>query len=116
MTMVSDQSYRLLDAEDLLLQGALIDKSHENEILSMHRLVQTAVIRRRDPEERRDYFDSVVDILSPSFPDTYSTDVGHQVASWIRCERSLPHLENLIKQNKNTRFLRQTISHSQSFC
>ncbi|PYH93879.1 TPR-like protein [Aspergillus ellipticus CBS 707.79] len=75
----------LLDAEEALLQGTLIDKSNESGIVSMHRLVQRAVIRH---------------ILKANFPDTYSAEVGHKVASWTRCEASLPHLENLTKQNE----------------
>ncbi|PWY82922.1 TPR-like protein [Aspergillus heteromorphus CBS 117.55] len=76
-----------LDAEEALLQGALIDKSSET------------VIRRMSLDERRDVFSVLVDVLKANFPDTYSADVGHQVASWTRCEASLPHLENLTKQN-----------------
>jgi hypothetical protein len=69
-------------------------------VLCIHRLVQTAVIRRMSNKEREAYFSAVVDILFPTFPDTYSADLGHQVASWTRCERSLPHLQHLVKQNE----------------
>ncbi|RHZ68953.1 hypothetical protein CDV55_102531 [Aspergillus turcosus] len=90
----------ILDAEELLLQAGLVQKSEENEVLSIHRLVQTAVIRRMSDKEREAYFGAVVDILFPTFPDTYSAELGHQVASWTRCERSLPRLQHLVKQNE----------------
>jgi hypothetical protein len=69
-------------------------------VLSIHRLVQTAVIRRMSDKERQAYFSAVVDLLFPTFPDTYSADLGHQVASWSLCEKSLPHLHHLVKQNE----------------
>lgn len=67
--------------------------------MRMHRLVQTAVIRRMTSEERQQIFSILVDILARNLPDTYSSDVGHQVASWERCERSLPHLESIVQKN-----------------
>ncbi|KAL3494998.1 hypothetical protein BJX62DRAFT_196648 [Aspergillus germanicus] len=90
-----------LDAQEELLHGALIDKSAETGVLSMHRLIQRAVIRRMKIERRQEICLLVVDILSANFPDTYSNDVGHQVASWIDCERSLPHIESLVQQSEH---------------
>ena len=66
------------DAEEVLLQAALIDKSIEDAILSIHRLVEAAVIRRLNKEDQSKYFDVVVRILSWGFPDTWSEDIGHQ--------------------------------------
>lgn len=54
-------------------------------------------------EEREKIFSLAVDILSASFPDTYSADVGHQVASWNYCEKSLPHMESIVKQSEHFR-------------
>lgn len=85
----------------MLLQGALIDKSTESGVISMHRLLQRAVIRRMSTEERERMFLLAVGILSANFPDTYSADVGHQAASWGYCERSLPHMENIVKQSEH---------------
>ena len=67
--------------------------------MSIHRLIQTAVIRRMSAEERREIFSILVEILLVNFPDTYSADVGHQAASWASCEKSLPHLQSLVRQN-----------------
>lgn len=90
-----------LDAEQVLLQMSLIDKSIESGIICMHRLVQTAVMRRMSPQERQEIFSVLVNILATNLPDTYSADVGHQVSSWSRCERSLPHLESIVERNKD---------------
>lgn len=67
----------------------------------MHRLIQRDVIRRMTDEERDKIFSLVVAILSANFPDTYSADIGHQVASWTSCERSLPHIESIVKQSEH---------------
>lgn len=78
----------------------------------MHRLLQRAVIRRMSTEEREKMFSLAVGILSANFPDTYSADIGHQVASWNYCERSLPHMESIVKQSEHFRVFE---SESQSF-
>ena len=96
----------------MLLHGALIDKSTETGVLSMHRLIQRAVLRRLSIERREKICLLVVNILLANFPDTYSNDVGHQVASWIECERSLPHIESLVQQSEHFKVL---VSASQSF-
>ncbi|PLB46258.1 TPR-like protein [Aspergillus steynii IBT 23096] len=96
----AEDEIALLDAEDVLLQGALIDKTNDGGIMSMHRLIQTAVIRRMNSVERQEIFSILVAVLLVNFPDTYSADVGHQAASWASCEKSLPHLQSLIKQNE----------------
>lgn len=84
----------------MLLQGALIDKSAESGIISMHRLVQRAVIRRMSTEEREKIFSLTIAVLTANFPDTYNDDVGHQAASWTYCERSLPHIESIVKKSE----------------
>jgi len=61
----------------------------------MHRLVQTAAIRRIENADRARYFDAVVHMLSWGFPDHASEDIGHQIATWSRCEKCLPHIYNL---------------------
>ena len=91
----------LLDAEEELLQVALISKNSDTGILSVHRLMQAAVMRRLSDEERRDYFAAVVQILSWGFPDTWSKDVGHQHQSWETSEKCLPHVLHLAKQKEN---------------
>ena len=82
------------------MQGALIDKSKDGGMMSMHRLIQTAVIRRMSRAEQQEALSVIVQMLLVNFPDTYSADVGHQVASWDSCEKSLPHLQSIIRQNE----------------
>ncbi len=88
------------DAEGTLLQAALIDKSIEDGVISVHRLVQAAVMKRMSTEERTKYFDVAVRILRWGFPDTWSKDVGHQFQAWTKCEICLPHVDFLVKQAK----------------
>lgn len=86
------------DAEQELLKTALIDKSNEEPVLSVHRLVQAAVIRRLNQVEHSKFVDVIVRILNWGFPDTWSQDIGHQFQFWTKCEKCLPHVSNLVKQ------------------
>ena len=88
----------LLDAEQILLQLALINKDGETGVLSIHRLVQAAVMRRLTTEERAADFAIVTQFLTWGFPDTWSKDIGHQHQSWGKSEKCLPHVFHLVKQ------------------
>lgn len=84
------------DAEEALLQVALISKDTDKKVLSVHRLVQIALLRRLDEPGKRKYFNAAVSLLGLGFPDTWSRDVGHQKQEWARCERYLPHVNVLV--------------------
>ncbi|KAI9725809.1 MAG: hypothetical protein M1828_002438 [Chrysothrix sp. TS-e1954] len=83
------------DAEEALLRTALIEKDQESGVLSIHRLVQAAVMRRLSIPERTERFDTVTRLLTWGFPDRWSQDDGHQRKTWSRCERCLPHVLRL---------------------
>ena len=87
----------LLDAEEALLQSTLINKSSEASFLSVHRLLQAAVMRRLSPQAKAGYFDLVIIFLCWGFPDTFSKDIGHQHQSWEKCEMCLPHVDHIVK-------------------
>lgn len=93
----------LLDAEEALLQVALINKNSDTGVLSVHRLVQAAVMRRLSGEERSKCFGAVIGILTWGFPDTWSKDVGHQHQSWETSEKCLPHVLHLVEQKEQHR-------------
>jgi hypothetical protein len=86
------------DAEEVLLQAALIGKNADDGMLSVHRLVQAAVIRELNEGARKKYFDAAVRTLTWGFPDTWSKDIGHQFQAWTKCEKCLPHVNFLVKQ------------------
>jgi hypothetical protein len=79
------------------LQAALINKDSNERALSVHRLVQNAVLRRLDDNAKRKYFNVASDLLSLGFPDTWSKDIGHQKKEWARCEMYLPHVNALVQ-------------------
>ncbi|KAF2234366.1 TPR-like protein [Viridothelium virens] len=85
------------DAQETLLQAALIDRSNDDAILSLHRLIQATVIRRLTKDSQSQYFSAAVSFLSWGFPDTWSVDVGHQFQAWTKCEKCLPHVHHLVK-------------------
>jgi len=88
----------ILDAEDSLLRESLINKNNETGLLSIHRLIQAAVMRKLSAQDRNDYFDAVVAILKWGFPERWSEDLGHQHQHCKRCEMCLPHVDYLIRQ------------------
>lgn len=89
--------HSLGDAEEILLHSALMDKSNEDGVLSVHRLIQAAVIRRLSNADRSKYFDFAVGILTWGFPDTWSEDIGHQFQAWTKCDKCLPHVVYLVR-------------------
>ncbi|KAI9668388.1 MAG: hypothetical protein M1831_001142 [Alyxoria varia] len=86
------------DAEHMLLQSGLLEKNIENGMLSMHRLVQAAVMRRLSEHERHQLLRVAVHLLTWGFPDRTSKVVGHQVSSWEKCEKCLAHVHHLVQQ------------------
>lgn len=88
------------DASEKLLRGALVSKTADDAAYSVHRLVQSTVMERIPENERSGYFDVVVHLLSWGFPDHWSTDIGHQISAWVRCEKCLPHVNSMMEISK----------------
>lgn len=87
----------LLDAEIELLRSALIDKTDDGEgKLSIHKLIQTAVMRRMSADERSKCFDVAINIISSWVPDAYRGSAS----KWTKSDDCVPHLDNLIKMSK----------------
>jgi hypothetical protein len=96
---------RLSDAEEVLLQMALIEKSPEEKVLSVHRLVQAAVMRRLSIQDRVRYFDAAVQILNYGFGTEWEKDTGLYFKAWkddawARQEKCLPHVVHLVKRSE----------------
>jgi hypothetical protein len=99
-SMNTANSTSFLDAKEPLLKAALIDRSSETESLTIHRLIQAAVMKRLTPNERVNYFDAAITILSYGFPNTWNMVTSHQFTAWAKCEQCLPHVNFLIEQSK----------------
>ncbi len=91
---------RLGDAEAVLLRAALIEKSIDDAFLSIHQLVQVAVMRRLTEGDRIKYFDTAVRIFSWGVPAKWSEDIdGQQYEAWRKCKRIFSrHFDHLCKQ------------------
>ena len=89
-----------LDAAEELLRSALIERSPEDETLSVHRLVQSTVIDIIPRERRPYYLDTAISIPSNGFPSTWNTVTSHQFTAWEKCELCLPHVKYLMAQSK----------------
>lgn len=84
------------DASEELLRAALVDRSGDTAVLAVHRLVQSAARKRLSESDSVKMFDAVVHMLCWGFPDHSKADIGHQVSSWTRGEKCLPHVNNLV--------------------
>ena len=81
-----------------LNQNCLVEKSIENNHISIHPLLQLVMATNQTDKERAKFFDMAVLMLSCGFPDTWSEDKGHQIEAWSGCEKCLPHVHHLISQ------------------
>ncbi|KAJ9144548.1 Tetratricopeptide repeat-containing [Pleurostoma richardsiae] len=88
--------FDLGDASEELLRAALIQRARASSVLSIHRLVQSAARKRLDRFWSDKFLDAVVHMLCWGFPDHSSTDIGHQILAWARCEKCLPHVNHLV--------------------
>ncbi|KAJ6260258.1 LOW QUALITY PROTEIN: hypothetical protein Dda_4482 [Drechslerella dactyloides] len=102
---ISDQDFAFLqdemdfaEAKTPLLRSALVDRWYETGSLSIHCLVQEAVIRQLPDAQRVKYVDAAIELLSNSFPNTWNIVTGHQFATWEKCEVCYPHIAFLAKQ------------------
>ncbi len=57
-------------------------------------------MRRIPNEERIEYFDQTVELLSNAFPNTWNTVTSHQFQAWDKCRLCLPHVNSLMIQAK----------------
>ena len=81
-----------------LLKYALVNRSREQQALSLHRLVQTVLRDALDGPTARQWAERTVQAVERVFPD------GNDVANWETCKRLLPHAQRcaeLIEQETN---------------
>ncbi|SPQ20350.1 72ddf52e-7113-4ff0-b348-42e636f23ca1 [Thermothielavioides terrestris] len=83
------------DACEELIRAALLNRTGSSPMLTIHRLVQDAARTKLSEKERMEYFDAVIHMLCWGFPDHSSSDIGHQIAAWSRCEKCLPHVNHI---------------------
>jgi hypothetical protein len=85
-----------MDAKQELLSSALIDRSLESvslSKLSVHRLIQAAVLRYIPKADRLLYFGYAVDILLEMFPATRKGDFSEYLfTKWEICESCIHHV------------------------
>lgn len=89
-----------MDAKEQLLRSALVDRSQETASLSVHRLVQVAVMNKMSAQERQKFLDQALKILFAIFPDSWRSGPGYVYGSWSKCEVCLPHVQFLVAQNE----------------
>ncbi len=86
-----------------LTRANLVNRIASSKALSVHRLVQLSVLRRLSPEDRVVYFDTVVQLLSYDFPNTWNAKAphqGHGYKAWETCSCVLVHIGWLISLSK----------------
>jgi hypothetical protein len=91
-----------IDAKEVLLRAALIDRSPETESLSIHRLVQVAVIDQLLKAEKEQYFNHVIDILCEAFPSSWTNDTaGYVFEAWETCAKCIRHVHVLAARGRD---------------
>lgn len=86
-----------------LTRAALVTRISPSKALSVHRLVQLSVFNRLSAEDRIFYFDTVVQILSYDFPNTWNTKgphQGHGYKAWENTRAVSAHVGWLISLSK----------------
>lgn len=94
-----------IEARSDLLQSSLVHRDKQRQQISVHRLVQDAVLATMDVEKKRNLFDHVVRILwadwpsampkpsrEPELPQPKSTGGRLHVARWPVCASIYPHV------------------------
>jgi hypothetical protein len=94
--------HSLGDASEELMRSALVQRAAHSSDLSVHRLVQSAARKRLDKTKSAKAFDAAVHMLCWGFPDHSNVDIGHQVSTWPRCEKCLPHVGHLVELAKSS--------------
>jgi tetratricopeptide (TPR) repeat protein len=67
---------------------SLLHRQSEEQMLSIHRLVQAVLLDAMTEEERKQWTQQVVEALSAVFPEVLPST---EYATWKQCERLLPH-------------------------
>ncbi|KAI1083262.1 hypothetical protein F5B20DRAFT_577646 [Whalleya microplaca] len=82
-----------------LTRATLVTRVTSSKVLSVDRLTQLSVFDGLSPKDRVFYFDTVVQILSYNFPNTWNDrgpHQGHGYEAWATCGAVLPHINWLI--------------------
>ena len=83
-----------------LTRTSMISRLSSSKSVSMHRLVQFAVLSRLSTQDRILNFDLAVNILYFDFPNTWQqrgAHQGHGWSSWETCSAILPHVGRLMQ-------------------
>ncbi|KAJ8065271.1 hypothetical protein OCU04_005970 [Sclerotinia nivalis] len=79
------------EAQDSLFKSALLDKDPTTRNLSLHRLIQTAVLHDLKEEDKLRYLQRSIKLMIKVFPAAWAdgTD-GYTYSKWDLCRRCLP--------------------------
>lgn len=89
-----------MDAKEPLLKQSLLHRDATDSSLSMHRLVQQAIIENLSDHERTEILDNAVTILSNGFENSWNVVTTHQFNNWGHCELRITHVQALMKKSK----------------
>ncbi|CAK7200406.1 hypothetical protein SEUCBS139899_003101 [Sporothrix eucalyptigena] len=91
------------DAVMELSRTSMVSRMIRSKALSMHRMVQLAVLLRIASSDRTAFFDTAVRLLYYGFPNTWKaggSHQGHGYAAWETCQAVLPHVSWLMQLAK----------------
>ncbi|QSZ35172.1 hypothetical protein DSL72_008039 [Monilinia vaccinii-corymbosi] len=84
------------DAQEPLFRCALLGKDPATRNLSLHKLVQTAILHDLNDEDKLRYLQDSIKLMIKVFPAAWAdvTD-GYTYSKWDLCRRCLPHVVHL---------------------
>lgn len=87
-----------MDAKEPLLKQSLLQRDSADSSLSMHRLVQFAIMEDLSTYERTSTLNSAISILSHGFDNSWNVVTTHQFMNWGHCELRIAHVQALISK------------------
>lgn len=89
-----------MDAKEPLLKRSLLQRDETDSSLSMHRLVQFAILESLSPQERTAILDNAVTILSHGFENSWNVVTTHQYKNWKHFDQRIAHVQALINRSR----------------
>ncbi|RMY81350.1 hypothetical protein D0861_08341 [Hortaea werneckii] len=89
-----------MDAKEPLLKRSLLQRDETDSSLSMHRLVQFAILESLSPQERTAILDNAVTILSHGFENSWNVVTTHQFKNWKHFDQRIAHVQALINRSR----------------
>ena len=89
-----------MEAKAALFRASLLDRNTATRSISIHRLVQGAVIDELSQDNKSRFLRLVIDLLTEVFPCAWANSGGDgfTYVAWDWCQRCIPHVTHISRQ------------------